>query len=368
MSAELQPDTVVEYLRERTDLELGRGATAESLGGGVSNSVLRVRTDPGCVVVKQPFPNLAVESEWSADVERVHNEAAAARAYAAVLDTDRPDERDRSSRGIERAQVPSVVFEDHETHTIGIECAPDAAGMWKRELLDGTVDVRVAALVGRVLAAVHTTTADDAELRETFGSKKPFDQLRIDPYHRTVARRHPDVGEAIEDEIDRATGVERTLVHGDYSPKNVLVDRSPAVGNDASTGNTDAETDDGFEAWILDFEVAHWGDPAFDVAFMLNHLFIKSVYNHGRGAAYAEAALAFWEAYRDAVAWDVERETVVELAVLMLARVDGKSPVGYIESESVAETLREVAKRALRTEPGTLSNFAALVAEERESL
>ncbi|MEF8856196.1 MAG: phosphotransferase, partial [Haloplanus sp.] len=142
----------------------------------------------------------------------------------------------------------------------------------------------------------------------------------------------------------------RTLVHGDYSPKNVLVDRS-----------------DDPVPWILDFEVAHWGDPAFDAAFMLNHLFIKSIYNHDRHAAYADAADRFWTAYDRAAEWDIERETVAELAVLMLARVDGKSPVEYVD-RAVAEALRRVAKRTLRGDAETLADFAALAREEAGAL
>ena len=109
-------------------------------------------------------------------------------------------------------------------------------------------------------------------------------------------------------EVDRILDVDRTLVHGDYSPKNVLVDRA---GDDTP--------------WILDFEVAHWGDPAFDTGFMMNHLFIKSVYNHEQQSEYLDAAFAFWDAYDEGVSWDIETETVTELGVLMLARVDGKS-------------------------------------------
>jgi len=143
----------------------------------------------------------------------------------------------------------------------------------------------------------------------------------------------------------------RTLVHGDYSPKNVLVDRA-----------TDPVP------WILDFEVAHWGDPAFDTAFMLNHLYIKSIYNHAQHAAYADAADRFWTAYDAAVGWDIERETVAELAVLMLARVDGKSPVEYVEREAVADALRRVAKRTLRGDAETLPEFAGLAREEAAAL
>jgi 5-methylthioribose kinase len=223
--------------------------------------------------------------------------------------------------------------------------------MWKTELLDGRVDAGVAAIVGDVLGVVHDAAATDDAVRERFASKRPFDQLRVDPYHRTTAERHPDVADAIHAEIDRLLDTSRTLVHGDYSPKNVLVDR-------------DGDT----TPWILDFEVAHWGDPAFDTAFMCNHLYIKSVYNHDRHAAYADAADRFWRAYDAAVDWDIERETVAELAVLMLARVDGKSPVEYVDREAVADALRRVAKRTLRGDVETLAEFAGLAHEEAAAL
>jgi len=335
---EFTPAAAVAHLRRQGVVPTDADATAESLGGGVSNHVYRVTWDDGCVVVKRPLPNLAVEDDWPADVDRVHNEAAAIRAYDAVLD----------DTGV--ARVPSVVTESHDPdHVVAIECAPEGATMWKSALLDGRVDAGVAAAVGEVLGTVHAATATDEAVRERFASKRPFEQLRVDPYHRTTAERNPDVADAIHAEIDRLLDTSRTLVHGDYSPKNVLV------------------APDG-QPWILDFEVAHWGDPAFDTAFMCNHLYIKSVYNHDRHDAYADAAARFWRAYDDAVDWDIERETVAELAVLMLARVDGKSPVEYVEREAVADALRRIATRTLRGEAETLDAFAALAREEASAL
>ncbi|MFB6219283.1 MAG: phosphotransferase family protein [Halobacteriaceae archaeon] len=332
MSA-FDPDAAADYLRERGVLD--GAADVRRLGGGVSNHVIAVTWPEGCVVLKHPLPNLAVEDDWPADVERVHNEAAAARAYAdALADTDLP------------VRVPEVLFEDRERHVVGLECAPDSR-TWKADLLDGVVDRDLAATVGRVLGVVQTAAAGDEGLRAAFASRRPFEQLRLDPYHRTTARRHPDVADEIRAEIERVEGVERTLVHGDYSPKNLLV---------------------GEAAWVLDFEVAHWGDPAFDAAFVLNHLLIKSVYNHGQGSEYEAAARDLWEAYREAVAWDVEYGTVRELAVLMLARVDGKSPVEYVTTEPVKEALRAAAKRALRDGTDDLDAFFAHVARERDRL
>ncbi|QLG28798.1 aminoglycoside phosphotransferase family protein [Halorarum halophilum] len=336
----LDADAAVEYLEARGRVPEGARPVAEPLGGGVSNDVFRVSWDDDAVVLKQPLPDLAVADDWPADVGRVHNEAAAARVYAAVLD----------DRGMDGVAVPAVRFEDHEEHVIGISSAPESARMWKSDLLDGTVDPGIAATVGEFLAAAHDYAADDGDLEEAFGNYVPFEQLRLDPYHRTVAERHPDLAPAIEREIERIRSTRSTLVHGDYSPKNVLVD----------------DTDRRPHLWLLDFEVAHWGDPAFDVAFMLNHLFIKSVYLADRRDEYVSAAEAFWEAYRDTVETTPidETDVVRELGVLMLARVDGKSPVEYVEQVETKETLRALARRILTGDVGTVAELASIVREE----
>jgi 5-methylthioribose kinase len=352
MTVELGPSTATAYLQRRGVVPDDASPTARELGGGVSNHVVQVSWGGECVVAKQPLPNLAVEDDWPADVGRVHNEAAAARAYAGVVE----------DAGLSGTRVPRVVFEDRDDHVIAIECAPEGAKTWKAALLDGEVDDRVAEAVGRVLGAVHSSVAGDDEVRASFESKRPFDQLRIDPYHRTTAERHPDVADYVRAEIDRVLSVDRTLVHGDYSPKNVLVARGDSEDGTGSGDATDPEV------WVLDFEVAHWGDPAFDTAFMCNHLFVKSIYNHRQHDAYVDAATAFWEAYDDRVDWTIERETVAELAVLMLARVDGKSPVEYISEGPVADALRRTAKRAMREEVRTIPGFAAVAGEEVERL
>jgi 5-methylthioribose kinase len=337
----LTADTVAAYLVDRGVVDRPvSGVDIESLGGGVSNGVFRVTAADDCLVVKQPFANLAVDDDWPADVERVHNEAAAARAYDEIVRTaDLPDVR-----------VPQVVFEDHADHVIAVTCAPSESTMWKRDLLDGRVDPSVGERLGRFLGTSHAVAAGDESLRGEFAHEGPFEQLRLDPYHRTVADRHPDLAPAIEAELDRIEGVSRTLVHGDFSPKNVLVDRR----------------DEDPALWVLDFEVAHWGDPAFDTAFMLNHLFIKSIYRAAENEQYVGTARRFWDAYVARVDWEIETETVRELAILMLARVDGKSPVEYVTAPETKRQLRSTAERALVEGVETFDGFVELVEETVE--
>jgi len=350
-SVDLRPETATAYLEERGvfDSSEGLAASADALGGGVSNRVIRVRSRDRCLVLKQPLPDLAVEESWPADVSRIHNEAAAARAYAAVAREEGLGDR----RGGYAVSVPEVLFEDEHDHVLAMECVPDTAATWKTELLDGGVDVHIARALGRFLGTVHRTTADRPGLRARFGDSTPFEQLRIEPYHWTTAARHPAVADAIHAETERVLEARRTLVHGDYSPKNVLVDRQGSGRNSEEVGST---------LWLIDFEVAHWGDPAFDTAFMCNHLLIKSVYNHEHREAYLDAARAFWQAYDERVAWEIERETTRELAVLMLARVDGKSPVEYA-GEDTRERLREISCRALLEGIETIEGYVSLTRE-----
>lgn len=326
---------LVDLLREQCELPSERPVTTTLLGGGVSNIVLKIEWDSSCVIAKQPRANLDVQEDWPADTSRVQNEAMAARVFKDVLDT----------REFPTVFVPEIFHEDTDNHVILMNCAPESAKMWKDELLNGKIDVGVAATLGTVLAEVHSITGGDEELKEMFADARPFEQLRLTPYHRTTARRHPDVANYIHSELDRIREVHKVLVHGDYSPKNVLVDRKGSS----------------VETWLIDFEVAHWGDPVFDVAFMLNHLFIKSVYHADAASSYFDAAIEFWESYERRIDWDDERYVMKELPILMLARVDGKSPVEYVTSEQTKNQLRTIAKCAVRRQTATITGFIDLV-------
>ena len=340
----LVPGTVGPYLVEQGVVPDDADLEVRSLGGGVSNGVFHVAWDDDAVVVKQPLANLAVEDDWPADVDRVHNEAAAAQVYRRVVD----------AYDLDDVVVPSVRFEERDDHVIAIDAAPLSAATWKADLLDGRVDERVGAVLGSFLGAAHEFAATEPAVEATFSNYTPFEQLRLDPYHATVAERHPDVAAVIESEIERIRNTRSTLVHGDYSPKNVLVESG--VG--------------GRRVWLLDFEVAHWGDPAFDVAFMLNHLCIKSVYNADRHEAYVATARRFWDAYGDGIRdegstdEDFEANVVAELGVLMLARVDGKSPVEYVTDDATKQRLRAVAKTVLTTGVTTLDAVVEVLRAE----
>ena len=313
-------------------------ASVQELGGGVSNIVIRVDLpDPSdSVVVKQSLPRLRVEQEWLADQSRIHHEAAALRYLESVLPP---------------LALPAVVHEDPDHFLFVMTAAAERSRTWKDDLLSGRVDTQVAAQVGRLLAGMHEHSAVPglsipAVLQE-FADKHCFVQLRVDPYHRATAQAHPDLADAIEAEAQAMLGRRLCLVHGDYSPKNVMV--SPS----------DQEP----TAFLLDFEVVHLGNPVFDLAFMLNHLTLKAIHQPDLAPRFNAAGTAFWSAYcADAPTFSadanrLQHDTIRQMGALLLARIDGKSPAEYITADAQKSVARRMARTILAGEIRSLSDL-----------
>jgi 5-methylthioribose kinase len=196
----------------------------------------------------------------------------------------------------------------------------------------GDVSLDVAARAGTLLAAIHTRSADDPVAREQFDDLMPLLQGRIDPYYRTAARRNPALAPAIRAEIERQLAARSALVLGDFAPKNMIAYPDHLL--------------------ILDFETAHYGDPSFDVAFMLTHLLLKSLARRDLGADLLRAAHTFHRAYKRGCGTvaDDECATVKQLGCLLVSRVDGKSPVEYLRDDTSKDKVRALARELLLTE------------------
>jgi aminoglycoside phosphotransferase (APT) family kinase protein len=273
------------------------------LSGGVSGDV--VLTDGG-YVRKQFLPRLKVAMEWLSDPRRVFREIDSLRAWSRIVGSE---------------SVPQVLSVEAETFSYTMTYAEGPS--WKDQLMSGEVRRSIAHELVRRLAQVHRHP--DLEAARALAGQGYFPELRVEPYYETTAKRHPDLHIA-------ADFFPQTLVHGDYSPKNILVHK------------------DGL--WVLDHEVAHWGDPAFDLAFMLNHLLIKAFIF--ADARYRDAARAFLDAYEPALS--LETRTMYHVAVLMLARVDGKSPLAYLNDEQRIR-LRELSRRRILEPVDRLSQY-----------
>ena len=304
------------------------------LGGGVSNWVVLFECGDG-VVVKGALARLRVQEEWLADAHRAVLEGRAMQALGARLPA---------------GDLPRILFVDEQEHLVGMSRAPAGAYPWKEALLRGEVDLEVARNVGALLGRMHGAAWGDADLARTFGDLTVFRQLRLDPYHEHAARvaeRRGDAELAALLRIGAAamTQGRATIVHGDFSPKNLLVHAA------------------GVEA--LDFEVAHWGNPDFDTAFLLTHLTLKAVHRPAAAPRYEAAARAFLDAYTTTLGRrridDVARGALSQAGCLLLARADGKSPAEYLDEAERAQA-RAIGAAILR---GELADIPDLFAPER---
>lgn len=315
----LTVENVAAYVKSRGVAAAGVN-WARSLGGGVSNVVLAVGLGDRVVVVKQSLPRLRVPDEWTAKRERVLTEARALELEGSLTP----------------GRVPGVIDVDPDRLAITIAHAQDGWTDWKARLLAGDADPGVAAELGRVLAVWHRATRDDPRVARDFADWEAFEQLRVDPYYRTLARRCPDLAAPVLSRIASMEASRHALVHGDFSPKNVL------LGSDGEG-----------TLWVVDAEVAHFGDPAFDTGFMLNHLMLKAIHRQSARSSYQACALAFWRAYERYAGAAESPATLGHLACLMLSRVHGKSPAEYLDEggRAVADRL---GRRLLLAPPDTL--------------
>ncbi len=287
------------------------------LSGGVSCEIYLVEDGAERFVAKRALAKLKVKADWFADVSRNRHEWEYIRYVARFLPEAVPALRDCSATD----------------NYFTMEYLNGRFLNWKQLLLAGEASVAHARQAGNVLAQIHRHSAGDAEAVRLFDTTPVFFQLRLEPYLLTTGTKHPSLRPLFEAEAARLAAACECLVHGDFTPKNILIGPERMV--------------------LLDCEVAWFGDPAFDVASLLNHFFLKALLHAPRDAGLRPMIDGFWGAYQ-AVRPSPELEARVSrlLLMLMLARVDGKSPVEYLD------TARQQFVREFVQEQLPLGNFS----------
>ena len=307
----LDESSVVPYLTER-GLITGN-ATVEVLTGGVSCVVLAVANAEVDLVVKQALPELKTKAKWVADQRRAIVEADAMRIYHSITPNS----------------VPELIDIDPDNFTLTMSRLPHSCTNWKQDMLEGRVYPEMGEKLGTVLAQWHNAAAQSAEIKDKFMEDSLFEQLRVSPFYRSVKDKNPNLHNVISNLIDEITTIKTTLVHGDFSPKNILAtsDHSPIV---------------------LDFEVAHTGNPVFDLAFVSAHLLCKVIRaeNPSERTDLIATANNFLAAYRQTSRLSVAESLPQHVALIALARVEGVSPVNYLD-QSAQDRLVALTKSAL---------------------
>lgn len=326
-----RPEALLAYLRATGRIGERERVNIRPLSGGVSNRTMLVERESGeSWVLKQALGRLRVEVEWLSDPERVHREALAMRWLARLTPA---------------GSVPELLFEDHQHHLLAMRAVPHPHENWKAMLLAGRLEGAHVEQFGRLLGTIHRRSWERRdEVAEVFGDRGYFETLRIEPYFGYAASQLPRMAAFLEGVIDSVRGRRLALVHGDYSPKNVLVWQGRLV--------------------LLDHETIHFGDPAFDLGFSLTHLLSKANHLVHLRAEFAAAAGAHWRAYREAlgedVPWaaDLEVHAVRLTIACLIARVAGRSRLEYLDDRSRRAQL-ESACRAATDPPATIEALIA---------
>lgn len=326
-----QPAALITYLRQSQRIAATETPHVTVLAGGVSNRTVLVERATGeAWVLKQALTKLRVPVDWFSDPERVHREALGLQWLAQL-----------TPPGI----IPSLIFEDHTHHLLAMQAVPQPHANWKSLLLAGNLDLNLVEQFATLLALIHGGAARrQHELAPLFRDRTFFESLRLEPYYQYTASQVPAAHPFLEQLVTATRERCYTLVHGDYSPKNTLIYANRLV--------------------LLDYEVIHWGDPAFDLGFGLTHLLSKAHHVAPLRQQFLRAACHFWQSYQavnqqegaEAAAWQtgLEQAAIRHTLACLLARVAGRSPLEYLTKAE--RTLQQAVVVALITHQPTTMN------------
>ncbi len=318
------PNDILAVLRRAGLLDFGDEPDGAALTGGVSSDIWLVRLAGGPVCVKRALAQLRVKADWRAPVERSGYEAAWMRIAGRVA----PE------------AVPNLLYEDRAAGAVVMAyLEPSRYRLWKEALHQGEALPAVAAAVGERLARIHAATARRPDIAAQFPTDAIFHDIRLEPYLLATATAHPSLASALRRIARRTATTKLALVHGDVSPKNILLGPEGPV--------------------FLDAECAWYGDPAFDLAFCLNHLLLKCLWTPAAAPDFLACFDALTRSYLELADWepgaDLEARAAGLLPGLFLARIDGKSPVEYVTDFADKERVRRVAGTFLTAPAETLA-------------
>ena len=281
----------------------------DSFGNGLKNVMYRVQTAEQRLIVKQAHSRVQIKERWWVDRKRLFQEKSCVEILSQILPPD---------------VIPEVLLEDR-TNFILVSTAPSKdAVLWEQELSTGRIDLQIASQCGELLATVHNQTANMRDLKTMFKETKAFEQLRIEPLYERIARAHPDLKKAIDQQSKQLLKTKRALVLGDLRPRNVWLIRG--------------------QVYLVDFAACHFGSPSFDLAFYASDLCLKAILNSPQKAAYLEGINVFWASYFRIAEYArrqaEEKNAVRDFGCLLLSSIDGRLPSSPVDEETQDLTRR----------------------------
>jgi hypothetical protein len=280
------------------------------LPGGVSSEIHIAQIGSERVVVKSALEKLRVASDWHSDPIRILAEGDALRWFHCVTPHYVPD---------------PIAITDSPPGLV-IPYAPEPSVDWRTSLLSRITksDVEITRQLRQILTQWHSTSAK-ALSGTRLDDTNRLRTLRLEPFYQDMATSLPEFNSVISDCITELLEQRTCMVHGDFSPKNVLL----------------------FEGgiWVLDAEVAHIGNPVLDYATMSAHLILKALFYRDSPES-SEIAQSMIEVFLDTESVDKLPATLSpHTGVFLGVRAIGRSPAQYLSSHqqllalNIAKTL-----------------------------
>jgi 5-methylthioribose kinase len=297
------PQALLAYLRDAGRIAPQERPRISILQGGVSNRTVAVERPSGeAWVLKQALAKLRVPVDWFSSPARIHREALGLEWLGRLAPA---------------GSITPLLFEDKERHLLAMQAVPQPHENWKAVLLGGRIHADHFRQFATLLAAIHREAyRRRAEVEPVFADRSFFESLRLEPYYAYSAQQAPAAAQFLDSLVRETLACRITLVHGDYSPKNILIQEDRLV--------------------LLDHEVIHFGDPAFDLGFSLTHFLSKAHHMPALRCEFAAAAGEYWRTYLEALGtpeWApaLESRAVRHTLACLLARVVGRSPLEYLD-------------------------------------
>ena len=301
-----------------TKIENNNIVSITPLKGGVSCEIYRVDTKYKSYCVKKALKKLKVKKNWYADPIRSYYEFLWLKKAKKILPNS----------------IPEVLHFNKKHNFLIIEYLDmKKFTNLKDDLLKGNVNIPVISTLSKKLCFIH------ASLKSTYNKKifQPhnfnFINLRVDPYIIELIKEYPQLKNNIYEVASFLKNNHHTVIHGDFTPKNILVSKTEQI--------------------ILDAEVANYGDPVFDIISLINHLIIKLIYVKKNKKLFINALKKSFNDYFSNVTWE-DKQIIVKrslslIPLMILARIDGKSPAEYLTQKKNKNTLRKIALELIAT-------------------
>ena len=298
----------------------------EPLKGGVSCEIYKVDTTTNSYCIKKALKKLRVEKDWYADPIRSYYE------YLWL----------KKTKKILPSSIPEVISYNRMKNYLIIEYLNMSRySNLKEDLLKGKVDLDNLNKIAKKLLYIHKNLKSNYNKKIFQTHNFNFIKLRINPYLLELNKTYPELKKYINETVNLLRNNQHTVIHADFTPKNILVSKNKQI--------------------ILDAETANYGDPSFDIVSLINHLIIKLLFVNKNKKNFVLALKKIFNTYHSNVTWeekqDIIKRSLTLLPLMMLARVDGKSPVEYIKNNNEKNKLRRIALDLIKIQNYDFNTF-----------